>query len=76
MPRLHGKFATQDFNLFGDDQSNANHWLHQSKSEEELFHLSNQMKRWLLMKDGCNVLLKNKTEAGTLYVPERGVDYN
>lgn len=47
MPRLHGKFATQDFNLFGEDQSNANHWMHMTKNEDDLFHLSNQMKRWL-----------------------------
>lgn len=32
------------------------------------------MKRWLSFKDGCHVLLKNKTEAGTFYVPERGID--
>jgi hypothetical protein len=76
MPRLQGKFNTQDFNLFGDDQSNANHWMHQSKKEEELWHLSNSMKRWLQMKDGCDVLLMNKTEAGSVFIPERGVDYN
>jgi hypothetical protein len=34
------------------------------------------MKRWLKLKDGCHVLLANKTEAGTYYIPERGVDYN
>ena len=34
------------------------------------------MARWLLYKDGCHVLLENKTEAGTFYLPDRGVDYN
>lgn len=34
------------------------------------------MNKWLKTKDGCNILLKNKSEIGTFYIPERGVDYN
>lgn len=33
------------------------------------------MSRWLRFKDGCHVLLENKTEAGTFYIPDRGTDY-
>lgn len=75
-PRLQDRFNTTDFNLFGDDKSNANHWLHETKDQDELFHLSAQMNKWLKTKDGCNVLLKNKSEIGTFFIPERGVDYN
>lgn len=32
------------------------------------------MGRWLRMKDGCHVLLENKTEAGVFYIPDRGTD--
>ena len=32
------------------------------------------MSRWLKMKDGCHVLLENKTDVGSFYLPDRGTD--
>ena len=32
------------------------------------------MYRWLRWKDGANVLLADKSEAGWYYVPDRGTD--
>lgn len=73
-PRLEGQFPSNEFNIFGEDESPANHWMHKSKDEDELFHLSNRMWRWLRYKDGAHVLLGDKTEAGWFYVPDRGTD--
>lgn len=75
-PLLQHQYPSNEFNTFGDDQSSANHWLHESTDKNEIFHLSGSMRRWLRMKDGCHVLLANKTEVGNVYIPERGMDPN
>lgn len=72
-PRLQGKFPSNDFNIFGSDESSSGHWMHQSEDESELFHLSNRMWRWLRNKDGVHVLYNDRTEIGT-YLPDRGTD--
>jgi pimeloyl-ACP methyl ester carboxylesterase len=73
-PRLNNKFGSQEFNLFGKDESTANHWLHETKDESEQFHLSNRMWRWLKQKDGVDVLLTDRSELGWYYLPDRGTD--
>lgn len=73
-PRLDGKFGTSEFNIFGHDDSPAGHWLHETTDPSELFHISNRMWRWLKFKDGCHVLLADKSEAGWFYLPDRGND--
>lgn len=73
-PRLDGQFGTNDFNIFGNDESPSCHWMHNSKDESELFHLSNRMWRWLKGKDGVHVLLSDRTEVGSFYIPDRGND--
>eukprot|EP00345_Euplotes_harpa_P014775 CAMPEP_0168343520 /NCGR_PEP_ID=MMETSP0213-20121227/16153_1 /TAXON_ID=151035 /ORGANISM="Euplotes harpa, Strain FSP1.4" /LENGTH=386 /DNA_ID=CAMNT_0008350853 /DNA_START=56 /DNA_END=1216 /DNA_ORIENTATION=+ len=73
-PRLQGTFPSNDFNIFGSDQTTNNHWPHDSENQDELFHLSNKMWRWLRYKDGCHVLLSDKTEAGWFYIQDRGTD--
>lgn len=75
-PKLDGTFPCNEFNFFGLDQSNNNHWLHQTKNKTELQTLQGLMSRWLEHKDGCNVSLIDKSEAGWFFIPERGVDYN
>lgn len=74
MPRLEGQFGTSDFNIFGNDESPNSHWLHETTNEEEQFHLSNRMWRWLKQKDGVHVLLNDRTEVGWNYIPDRGTD--
>lgn len=73
-PRLEGQFGKPEFNIFGNDETPAGHWLHETKDKSEVFHLSNRMWRWLRYKDGAHVLLADKTEAGWHYVPDRGND--
>lgn len=34
--------------------------------------LSNKMANWLRWKDGCHVLLADKSEAGWYFIPDRG----
>jgi hypothetical protein len=36
-PRLQEEFGTHDFNIFGTDESPANHWMHQSNNASETF---------------------------------------
>lgn len=74
MPRLEGSFGTNDFNIFGNDESESCHWMHETKDESEQFHLSNKMWRWLATKDGVNVLLNDRTEVGWKYISDRGTD--
>lgn len=73
-PRLEGKFNSSEFNTMGWDESQHNHWMHITLNGTDSFMLANRMWRWLKTKDGANVLLKNKTEAGWYYVPDRGHD--
>lgn len=74
-PRLQDEFPSNDFNIFGSDESTGNHWLHKTASDSEQFHLANRMHRWLRHKDGAHVLLMNKSETGTYYLRDRGTDY-
>lgn len=73
-PRLQGRFPSNDFNTFGNDESENNHWIHESEDDSEMFHLSNRMWRWLRNKDGVHVLLNDRTEVGAHYLPDRGTD--
>jgi len=73
-PRLQGQFPSSDFNIFGNDESPSSHWIHKSSDESELFHLSNKMWRWLRNKDGTNVLLGDRSEVGSYFLPDRGND--
>lgn len=73
-PRLEGQFPSNEFNIFGSDETSANHWPHLTTDENELFHLSNRMWRWLRFKDGVHVLLSDRTEVGWRYIPDRGTD--
>lgn len=73
-PRLQGQFPSGDMNIFGSDESPSCHWLHQSEDSSELFHLSNRMWRWLKNKDGVHVLLNDRNEVGSHYIPDRGTD--
>jgi len=70
-PRLQGQFPG-DINIHGTDcHSPLNHWIHEHP-QEHVTALSNQMTRWLRWKDGCHVMLADKSEAGWFYVPDRG----
>jgi hypothetical protein len=73
-PRLIGRFPSSEFNIFGDDESPAGHWMHHTKDDSEAFHLANRMWRWLKSKDGVHVLLSDRSEVGWKYLPDRGAD--
>ena len=73
-PRLDGEFPGK-INVFGDDESPLNHWMHEGE-DNEVWHLSQRLWRWLKWHDGSHVLLADKSEAGWYYVPERGFDVN
>ena len=73
-PQLDGEFPGK-INTHGDDQSPLNHWMHEG-DENEAWHLSQKLWRWLKWHDGKHVLLADKSEAGWYYVPDRGFDYN
>lgn len=75
-PRLQEEFPSQTFNIFGNDESPANHWLHMHSSDSELKILEGRMARWLRHKDGAHVLLADKSELGWYYLPDRGSDPN
>ena len=75
-PRLQGRFGSNDFNIFGQNEDPSCHWFHHNSSDSDVFHLSNKMWRWLRYKDGAHVLLGDKTEAGWYYLPDRGTDAN
>ena len=70
-PRLDGQFPG-DINIHAtEDHSPMNHWLHEHPAQH-VTSLSNQMTRWLRWKDGCNVMLADKSEAGWYFVHDRG----
>ena len=73
-PRLENQFPSSDFNIFGNDETPANHWPHLSADANDIFHLSNRMWRFLRFKDGVHVLLADRTEVGWHYIPDRGAD--
>ena len=75
-PRLQGKFPSSEFNLFGNDESPANHWLHLHSDDNEKYHLASRMARWLKTKDGVHVLLAGRSEVGWKHLPDRGSDPN
>lgn len=76
IPRLEGKFPGH-LNTWADDwESPHNHWLHEGPDEQSVWHLSNQMWRWLKWHDGAHTLLSDKSEAGWYYVSDRGYDPN
>lgn len=74
-PRLEGNFPSGNFNTHGTDESPANHWMHEGDHETR-WTLSQHMSRWLRWKDGANVLLADKSEAGWKFIPDRGFDVN
>lgn len=73
-PRLNNQFPSNEFNIFGNDETPANHWPHLSTDANDIFHLSNRMWRWLRFKDGVHVLLNDRSEVGWHYIPDRGSD--
>jgi pimeloyl-ACP methyl ester carboxylesterase len=73
-PRLQGQFPQQISTHGSDDfDSPLNHWMHEEPSDQ-VWYLSQKMHRWLRWKDGCNLLLADKSEAGWYFVPDRGFD--
>ncbi len=73
-PRLEGRFP-ELINTHGseDFDSPLNHWMHEEPSDQ-VWYLSQKMARWLRWKDGANVLLADKSEAGWYWIPDRGFD--
>ena len=73
MPRLQnefpGKINTWAEGLTGPET----HWLHEHKAGEPDL-LRSYMARWLKNHDGVNVLLRNRTEVGSVFIPDRGQD--
>lgn len=51
------------------------HWIHEEPADQ-VWHISNKMWRWLRWNDGTNLMLADKSEAGWVYVPDRGWDVN
>ena len=49
--------------------------MHETPADN-VWQLSQRMYRFMRWKDGCNVLLADKAEAGWHYIPDRGFDYN
>jgi hypothetical protein len=49
------------------------HWMHEHP-KEDVPSLVGNMYRWLRWHDGKNVLLADKSEAGWMYIPDRGFD--
>lgn len=75
-PRLENEFG-RHLNIHGMSESPLNHWMHLHPNDDnEVWHLSQRLWRWLRWNDGTHVLLNDKSEAGWLYVPDRGVDPN
>ena len=76
IPRLEGKFPGH-INIWANEwESPMNHWMHEGPDADSVWHLSQQMFRWLKNHDGSNVLLADKTEAGWYNIPDRGFDAN
>ena len=72
-PRLEGKFPEQISTHADDYDSPLNHWLHEYPPND-VWYLSQKLFRWLRWKDGANVLLADKSEAGWHFIPDRGFD--
>ena len=51
------------------------HWIHEEPADQ-VWHISNKMWRWLRWNDGTNLMLADKSEAGWVYIPDRGWDVN
>lgn len=71
-PRLENQF-TRFINIWGEDESPRNHWMHEYEQPKML---AKKISRWLRNTDGTHVLLVDKTEAGVFYIPDRGYDLN
>ena len=76
IPRLEGKFPGHINTWASEWESPANHWLHEGPDDQHVWHLSQQISRWLKNYDGSHVLLADKTEAGWYNLPDRGYDPN
>jgi len=74
-PRLEGKFPEQITTHAEDLQGPMTHWIHEEPSDQ-VHHISNKMWRWLRWNDGTNLMLADKSEAGWVYIPDRGWDVN
>ena len=73
-PRLEGQFPG-DINIHADSlEGPLSHWMHEHP-DGDVRQLSASMANWLRWKDGCNVLLADKSEAGWYNLPDRGVSY-
>ena len=71
-PRLENQFPRY-INIWGEDESPRNHWMHEYENPKRL---AKKISKWLRNTDGTNVLLADKTEAGTFYIQDRGFDLN
>ena len=72
-PRLQDSFPG-DINYVATElHGPMTHWIHE-EPHDEVKGLSEKMCRWLRWKDGCHVLLADKSEAGNFYIKDRGAD--
>jgi len=48
IPRLQGQYPSQNINIHADGwESPLNHWLHEGPDQDQVWHLSQRMWRWL-----------------------------
>lgn len=74
-PRLQNKFPDEINYHAADLHGPMTHWIHEEPADE-VAPLAERMARWLRWKDGCHVLLADKSEAGNFYIADRGKDVN
>lgn len=72
-PQLEGQFPRLISTHADGFEGPLTHWLHEHP-QDQVWYLSQKMWRWLKWNDGTNVLLADKSEAGWMFVPDRGYD--
>jgi hypothetical protein len=72
-PQLDGQFPRLISTHADGFEGPLTHWLHEHP-QDQVWYLSQKMWRWLKWNDGTNVLLADKSEAGWMFVPDRGYD--
>lgn len=65
-PKLMG--FNQDIFAIQGDQNPLNHWVYELRGDVNPF--AYRMNHWIRHYDGVNVLLQNRAEVGSHYVPE------
>lgn len=66
-PRVSG-FGKDIFTIQGDENP-LNHWIYDF--EQQSFTLDRKWSKFLSMWDGVHVLLKDKSEVGNYFIPDR-----